>query len=209
MSAAQPGKRNQAGCDREHHHARHHTFDGLRLDPFQGIASVAQAEQRVDTESQEAAAGQRHEKRPPIDLGRPGAEHEHAERKRRRQQIERRQRHRAPLQPPLDAGQPSLRRVMPESRLAKLSARPVRERGAGERAQRRQQRREPDECGAAACQRHDRRIDAERQREEESGIEKAEHEHARQRQKKLDECVNHRSVLMSATAITAAMAMIR
>src|SRR6185369_12244902 len=40
-----------------------------------------------------------------------------------------------------------------------------------------------------------------REREEKSGVEKAEHEHARQRQKEVDECVDHRNVVRSATAI--------
>ena len=73
---------------------------------------------------------ERHEESPAVDFRGARAEHEDAEGKRRRYEVERRQRDGAALQLPVDPSDPPLRRVMSEPGFADLHPDPVRQRGA-------------------------------------------------------------------------------
>src|SRR5215471_1927366 len=90
---------------------------------------------------------------------------------------------------------------MMQTSLSDLFPRPIGERRADKRSDRGEQRRQPDIGRTPPGERDYGGVDSERQREEERAVEKSEDEHTRQRQEKVDECVDHRSVVNNATAI--------
>src|SRR5262249_28894926 len=138
----------------------------------------------------------------PIDFHGSRAQHEDAERKRRRHQIERRERDRASLQPPLNPLQSFRRAEVVQAGFANLHPGPVRESGTNERPGSGEQRRQPEEDAARRAKNDADRVDAERQCEKERRIERGQRDDARKRHKESDERVDHRSVTSNATAMT-------
>ena len=135
------------------------------------------AERRLEAETEQAARGERDEERSRIHFERAGREDEWRERKRRRNQVEHCERDRALLaDAAVDLLQALFGHPAIEPSLADLHAHPEGQRGAGERAGRREQRDGPPEVAELRGEDHDRGVDAEGQREEERRVERTEHD---------------------------------